>query len=138
MVVANFPTREACNPLDTCPSRGEYHFNTDAIFAADGTLLTVYHKVNLYGEPEFDTPPTVDHVYVDTAFGRLGIVTCFDLLWKEPTIPLVKNYHIDTLLFPTAWMDQLPYLVSVQSQAAWALGLGINILAANLYFPTGE
>ncbi|GAB6023861.1 Nitrilase, member 2 [Chamberlinius hualienensis] len=134
IVVANFPTSVQC--LLNCNEKPNYHYNTDVVFDVDGTLITNYYKINLYGEPMFDQPPTDSgSIYFDTSFGRFGLLTCFDLLWYEPTIQVVQDYKVDSLLFPTAWMDQLPYLTSIQAQAAWAFGLRVNLLAANLFLP---
>lgn len=136
ILVVNLPTLVRCSPVDddACPSDGAYQFNTDVALDANGTVLATYHKINLYHEPAFDRPPyPSDHVtsFV-TDVATFGLITCFDLLWHDPTVTLVRERGVRDIVMPTAWVDGLPFLTSVQSQMAWAIGLDINLLAANI------
>lgn len=59
---------------------------------SDGLLVARYHKYNLYFEDAFDTPPQPEIITFDTPFaGRFGLITCFDILFHEPTVTLVKQ-----------------------------------------------
>lgn len=60
--------------------------------SSDGLLLARYHKYNLYFEEAFDVPPRAETVTFDTPFaGTFGLITCFDILFAEPTIALVEK-----------------------------------------------
>ena len=119
-----------------------------------------YHKYNLYFEDAFDTPPKPEIITFDTPFaGRFGLITCFDILFHEPTVTLVKQVDqqplkcithslvwclsvtstsldpfqgVRQLIYPTAWMNQLPLLDTIQFQRAFSLGANITLLAANI------
>ncbi|XP_006883391.1 PREDICTED: biotinidase [Elephantulus edwardii] len=137
-LVANLGTKEPCQRADPgCPRDGRYQFNTNVVFRADGTLVARYRKHNLYFEAAFDSPPQVDHVTFDTPFaGKFGVFTCFDILFREPGIRLLEASGVRHMVYPTAWMNQLPLLAAVQIQQGFAVALGINLLAANVHQPS--
>uniref|UniRef100_A0A8C2X7L3 Biotinidase n=2 Tax=Cyclopterus lumpus TaxID=8103 RepID=A0A8C2X7L3_CYCLU len=123
-------------PLKTapssCPSDGRWQFNTNVVFRSDGQLVARYHKHNLYFEEAFDTPPQPEIITFDTPFaGRFGLITCFDILFHKPTVTLLQK-HVRQLIFPTAWMNQLPLLDTIQFQQAFSLGANVTLLAANI------
>ncbi|CAI9551546.1 unnamed protein product [Staurois parvus] len=123
-------------PLVNLPLNGRYQFNTDVVFSDNGTLIASYFKQNLYFEYSFDTPPQVQHVIFHTSFARFGLFTCFDILFYEPIVTLIEKHQVKHLVYPTAWMNQLPLLSSIQIQRAFATGFNINILAANIHHTT--
>ncbi|XP_054847211.1 biotinidase isoform X2 [Eublepharis macularius] len=136
-IVANVGTKQPCKHSDSkCPPDGRYQFNTNVAFSDNGTLIARYRKWNLYFEYAFDTPPEVDHTLFDTPFaGKFGLFTCFDILFYEPTVSLIKKYNVKQIAYPTAWMNQLPLLSAVEFQQAFATAFNINFLAANIHHP---
>ncbi|NXA51571.1 BTD Biotinidase, partial [Nothocercus julius] len=136
-LVANLGTKQPCEHVDPhCPSDGRYQFNTNVVFDDDGALVATYRKHNLYFEDAFDTPPEADYVLFDTPFaGKFGVFTCFDILFFEPAVNLVRQYNVKQVVYPTAWMNQLPLLSAVEFQQAFATAFNINILAANIHHP---
>ncbi|XP_071357270.1 biotinidase-like isoform X2 [Trachinotus anak] len=135
-LVANMADLQPCpsktSPSSNCPSDGHWQFNTNVVFRSDGQLVARYHKQNLYFEEAFDTPPQPEIITFDTPFaGRFGLLTCFDILFHEPTITLVER-GVRQLIFPTAWMNQLPLLDTIQFQRALSLGANVTLLAANI------
>ncbi|XP_067418074.1 biotinidase isoform X2 [Emydura macquarii macquarii] len=136
-LVANIGAKQPCVYSDpVCPPDGRYQFNTDVVFNANGTLVARYRKQNLYFEYAFNTPPEVDHVLFDTPFaGKFGMFTCFDILFYEPAVSLIKEYNVKQVVYPTAWMNQLPLLSAVEFQQAFATAFNINVLAANIHHP---
>uniref|UniRef100_A0A8C0FVZ0 Biotinidase n=1 Tax=Chelonoidis abingdonii TaxID=106734 RepID=A0A8C0FVZ0_CHEAB len=137
-LVANIGAKQPCEYNDPlCPPDGRYQFNTDVVFDASGTLVARYRKQNLYFEYAFNTPPEVDHVLFDTPFaGKFGMFTCFDILFYEPAVSLIKKYNVKQVVYPTAWMNQLPLLSAIEFQQAFATAFNINVLAANIHHPT--
>ncbi|XP_018523392.2 LOW QUALITY PROTEIN: biotinidase-like [Lates calcarifer] len=135
-LVANMPDHQPCplttSPSSSCPSDGRWQFNTNVVFRSDGQLVARYHKQNLYFEEAFDTPPQPEIITFDTPFaGRFGLLICFDILFHEPTISLVER-GVRQLIYPTAWMNQLPLLDTIQFQRAFSLGANVTLLAANI------
>ena len=59
--------------------------------------------------------------------GRLGVITCEDLLWYYPTVDLVtSNSSVDTIIFPTEWWDAYPHTLPHVVQASWAKALQVQ------------
>ncbi|KAH3874949.1 pantetheinase-like [Dreissena polymorpha] len=137
-VVANIGDKQPCNvSIDpSCPHTGYYQYNTDVAYDTRGTLVAKYHKYNLFYEFQFDKPSKPDISVFSTPFGRFGLFTCFDILFEHPPIDLICSHNISNIAFPTAWMDAGPFFTSVQFHSAFALGLGINFLAANIHHPS--
>uniref|UniRef100_A0A3B3VV88 Biotinidase n=1 Tax=Poecilia latipinna TaxID=48699 RepID=A0A3B3VV88_9TELE len=84
----------------------------------------------------FDTPPKLELITFDTPFaGKFGLIICFDILFHDPTVALVKMVgsfiHTD-LIFSTAWMNALPLLDSIQFHRAFSLGANVTVLSSNL------
>lgn len=142
-IVANMGDRQPCHKKVNARCRvvkdtghGHFQYNTDVAFDPHGKLVAKYHKKNLFYENQFDTP--VDNTTTaafDTPFGRWTMFTCFDILFYDPAVASVERGRFANVAFPTAWMDALPLLASVQFHSAFARGLGVNFLAANIHKP---
>ncbi|CAK6949595.1 biotinidase [Scomber scombrus] len=135
-LVANMADLQPCplktDPSSSCPSDGHWQFNTNVAFSSDGLLVARYHKHNLYFEEAFDSPPQPEIITFDTPFaGRFGLITCFDILFHKPTVNLLER-GVRQMIFPTAWMNQLPLLDTIQFQQAFSLGANVTLLAANI------
>ncbi|KAA8585965.1 hypothetical protein FQN60_007534, partial [Etheostoma spectabile] len=98
-------------------------------------LVARYHKNNLFlFEQSYDTPPQPEIITFDTPFaGRFGIMICFDILFHKPTIALVEK-GVRQLVYPTAWINYLPLMDSVQFQRAFSKGANVTLLAANIRY----
>ncbi|XP_054414144.1 pantetheine hydrolase VNN2 isoform X2 [Pongo abelii] len=133
-VLANLGDKKPCNSRDsTCPPNGYFQYNTNVVYNTEGKLVARYHKYHLYSEPQFDVPEKPELVTFNTTFGRFGIFTCFDIFFYDPGVTLVKDFHVDTILFPTAWMNVLPLLTAIEFHSAWAMGMRVNLLVANAH-----
>ncbi|XP_030091863.2 pantetheine hydrolase VNN2-like isoform X2 [Serinus canaria] len=137
-VVANIGDKKPCDSSDpSCPRDGRYQYNTDVVFDTQGKLVARYHKYNLFrSETQFDYPKEPEAVTFETPFGKFGIFTCFDILFYEPAVVLVSKMQVDTVLFPTAWMNVLPFLTAIEFHSAWAMGMRVNLLLANTHNTT--
>ncbi|OXB54969.1 hypothetical protein ASZ78_012745, partial [Callipepla squamata] len=137
-LVANLGTKQPCEHTDPrCPRDGRYQFNTNVVLDDAGVLVATYRKHNLYFEYAFDTPPEPDYKLFDTPFaGKFGMFTCFDILFFEPAVNLIRQFNVKQIVYPTAWMNQLPLLSAVEFQQAFATAFSVNILAANIHHPT--
>ncbi|XP_054947231.1 biotinidase isoform X3 [Physeter macrocephalus] len=137
-LVANLGTKQPCHSSDPgCPNDGRYQYNTNVVFSSNGTLVDSYRKQNLYFEAAFNTPPEVDHITFDTPFaGKFGMFTCFDILFLHPAVRLLRDSEVKHVVYPTAWMNQLPLLAAIQIQRGFAIAFGVNFLAANIHHPS--
>lgn len=137
-VTANMGERESCDVGSDpqCPADGRYQFNTNVVFDPKGFLIARYRKYNLFlGEPAYNKPNSVDFTYFDTPYGRFGAIVCFDIIFDQPAVELVEKYNVTHVLFPTAWMNQLPYYSAVTFHQAFAVGMRVNLFAANRHYP---
>ncbi|KAM9666634.1 LOW QUALITY PROTEIN: pantetheinase-like [Trichechus inunguis] len=135
-VVANIGDKKLCDASDPQPTDGCYQYNTDVVFDSEGRLAARYHKQNLSVSKDlFNSPEKPEFVTFNTTFGRFGIFTCFDILFHDPAVTLVKDFHVDTILFSTAWVNILPHVSAVEFHSAWAVCMGVNFLAAKIHNP---
>ena len=84
---------------------GLYH-NTAVTLSTDGAIASVYRKMHipddpLYYEKYYFTPGDLGFQAVDTAFGRIGTLVCWDQWYPEGArITALKG--AETLFYPTA------------------------------------
>jgi len=57
------------------------------------------------------------------------------MIFRNPGVTLAQQYDIDTLLFPTWWFNEPPFLSADQYQEAWSITNKVNVLAANIHLP---
>ena len=148
-LIANFGTKEKCNNRTVTTESGGQNkticsddendflmLNTNVVLDPEGRFIKRYRKWNPFTETEvFNKAPKLEHTYFDTKFGRFGIFTCFDMIYKEPAIDLVEEYKIDTAIFPTWWFDERPILTGIQYQDGWSSTNKVNLLASNILKP---
>lgn len=47
----------------------------------------------------------------ETDFGAtFGLFTCFDILFKRPTLELSRKFGVTHFIFPSMWFSELPFL----------------------------
>lgn len=63
-------------------------------------------------QKQFNYPKDPGFVTSNTSFGYFGIFTCVDILYHDPDVVLASRFQADTILFPTAWVNTLPLVVS--------------------------
>jgi predicted amidohydrolase len=120
--------------LKVCPDDGAFQYSSDFVFDRNGVLLAryvqncvknnfkyfclsnasfvkSYRKTHLFLEPLFQVPPATDLTVFSTDFGiNFGMMTCFDIMFYEPALTLYYQQGIKDFVFPTAWVDELPFL----------------------------
>lgn len=143
-LVANYGTRQQCdnqepayaNTTNCSKDRDYLMLNTDVVLDPEGRFIKRYRKWHPYTLSEiFDKAPKLEHAYFDTPYGRFGVFTCFDIIYKDPAVQLVEDYQIDTAIFPTWWFDEAPILTAIHIQDGWSEANKVNMLAANILKP---
>jgi N-carbamoylputrescine amidase len=86
-------------------SAGLYH-NTVAVLGTDGEVSGIYRKMHipddpLYYEKFYFTPGDLGFKAVDTAFGRVGTLVCWDQ-WYPEGARLTALQGAEVLFYPTA------------------------------------
>src|SRR6202012_1813866 len=84
---------------------GLYH-NTAVTLGQDGTIISVYRKMHipddpLYYEKFYFTPGDLGFKAVDTAYGRVGTLVCWDQ-WYPEGARLTALQGAEVLFYPTA------------------------------------
>src|ERR1700690_2803005 len=122
---------------------GLYH-NTAVTLNADGEIASVYRKMHipddpLYYEKFYFTPGDLGFQAVDTAFGRVGTLVCWDK-WYPEGARLTALKGAEILFYPTAigWHRKEKAQFGKKQHEAWvtiqrshAIANGVFVAAAN-------
>lgn len=88
------------------------NFNTSYYINAQGEVLGTYRKNHLYpSEYSFLNPGTEAPVF-DTAFGKAGIVICWDMLFPE-IFQRMKAQDVQIIYCPSYWYQEIAGQLSV-------------------------
>ena len=138
-LVANMGSVEPCTSInDTdCPTDGRYQYNTNVAFDSNGLLVARYRKHHTFflERITYDTAKMVDYAVFKTPFGKFGTFICFDILFDEPSISLIEKWKLDSIAFPTAWVNVLPYFSAVPFHSSFAIAKSVNFIASNIHIP---
>jgi len=79
-------------------------FNTLCLVGPEGDLLLHYRKQNLwlYADQGWMSEGDLGLPYVDTEFGRIALLICFDINFE---LHDVEAQDVDILLYAVAWVD---------------------------------
>lgn len=112
-------------------------YNTSVLLDPEGRIAIHYRKRNpwLWAERGWASEGTVGNPVIDTPYGRLGLLICFDI---HQQAPIMADLKVDTLLYSIAWVEnegsdwfekRLPE-ISKRSD--------MNIVGANWSIPAAE
>ncbi len=122
---------------------GVYH-NTAVVLDADGTLAGIYRKMHipddpLYYEKFYFAPGDLGFKAVETRFGRVGVLVCWDQ-WYPEAARLAALRGAMVLFYPTAigWHPQEKRKYGAGQLDAWrtiqrshAIANGVYVAAVN-------
>ncbi|KAH8361271.1 hypothetical protein KR200_012112, partial [Drosophila serrata] len=146
-VVLNLVEKELCangagsETLGPCPETGVQYFNTNVVFDRTGMVISRYRKSHLWRHEYYSTSVlrTPDVATFTTDFGvTFGHFICFDMLFYEPAMTLVRERDVTDIIYPTYWFSELPFLGAIQLQEGWAFANDVNLLAADGSNPSGR
>ena len=107
-------------------------YNTNLVFDRSGILVAKHWKENLFMEPIFDVPSQPTFTTFTTDFGvTFGTFICFESLWERAFELVQKVFktlketlvlslflflypNVTDIVFPTAWVDEIPFLTAPQ------------------------
>lgn len=119
--------------IEVDPNTNRY-FNTIVLMGPDGRQLLHYRKKNPwpYAERGWAAPGDLGNPCVDTPFGRLSLLVCFDIHFEPPRL---KELKVDTLLYCIAWVDLPDSRWFYDGLPGIARDNRLNIIGANWTVP---
>ncbi len=119
--------------LEADRKSGEF-FNTIVLVGPTGEPLLHYRKLNPWpwAERGWATKGDRGHQYIDSPYGRLGLLICFDINFEPPVL---KKKKVDHLLYCIAWVDEEKSTWFTKQLPAIAKDADINIIGANWSVP---
>jgi predicted amidohydrolase len=84
----------------------EGNFNTSYYIDARGEVLGIYRKNHLYPSENSFLKPGIEAPVFDTAYGRAGIVICWDLLFPE-IFQRLKDKGAQIIYCPSYWYREI-------------------------------
>jgi predicted amidohydrolase len=121
-------------PLVEFDPKQEKYFNTLVLVGPAGKIALHYRKLNPWPWAERGWASTGDrgHQFIDTPYGRLGLLICYDINFE----PLKLNEkHIDHLLYSIAWVDDAGSTWFAKQLPEIAKKADFNIIGANWSVP---
>lgn len=130
-------------PLFEKRAPGLYH-NSAVIIDADGKRLGTYRKMHIPDDPQFYekfyfTPGDLGFRAWDTAYGRIGVLICWDQ-WYPEGARLTALHGASVLLYPTAigWLPPEKARYGARQYSSWetiqrghAVANGVFVAATN-------
>lgn len=110
-------------PISFFERAGQAHFNSLAMFDADGSLLGTYRKSHIpdgpgYEEKFYFNPGDTGFRTWHTRHGAIGVGICWDQ-WFPESARCMALLGADLLLYPTAIGSEPPEAASLDTRAMW-------------------
>jgi predicted amidohydrolase len=112
------------------------YYNTLVLMGPEGNLLLHYRKRNPWPHAERGWASKGDrgNVYIDTPYGRMGLLICYDINYEPANL---KKLEIDHLLYSIAWVDSKGSNWFTKRLPKIARENHLNIIGANWTLPAG-
>jgi N-carbamoylputrescine amidase len=135
-------------PVSFFEQAGPEHYNSVAVFDADGRNLGIYRKSHIpdgpgYQEKFFFKPGNTGFRAFATRFGTLGVAICWDQ-WFPEAARAMTLAGADVLLYPTA-IGSEPEEPGLDSRDSWqrvmighAVANAVGVVAANRIGTEGD
>uniref|UniRef100_A0A1Y1L082 CN hydrolase domain-containing protein n=2 Tax=Photinus pyralis TaxID=7054 RepID=A0A1Y1L082_PHOPY len=129
-IALNLYERTPCSGKE-CPADGWSFYNTDVVLNRKGAIISKYRKYNLFGEIFMTRPEKPDISIFRTDFNEtFATFICFDIMFRKPSLDLVTQYGVKSILFSSMWFSEMPFLTALQTQQHWAYATNSTLLAS--------
>ncbi len=124
-------------PVSFFERAGQAHFNSLAVFDADGAHLGVYRKSHIpdgpgYEEKYYFNPGDSGFKVWSTRFGRIGVGICWDQ-WFPETARAMMLMGADLLLYPTAIGSEPEGVESPNTHHMWQRAMQGHAVSNSVY-----
>ncbi len=121
-------------PLVEVDPKQRRHFNTIVLVDPQGRIALHYRKLNPWpwAEQGWASPGDRGHQFLDTPYGRLGLLVCYDINFEPPKL---KTNRVDHLLYCIAWVDVRGSTWFSKRLPEIARQADVNIIGANWSVP---
>jgi predicted amidohydrolase len=121
-------------PLVEFDAKQEKYFNTLVLVDPTGKIALHYRKLNPWpwAERGWASPGDHGHQAVETPYGRLGLLICYDINFEPPKL---KENRVDHLLYSIAWVDESKSDWFTRRLPEIARQADVNIIGANWSVP---
>ena len=115
-------------------AKQDKYFNTVVLLDPKGQIALHYRKLNPwpYAERGWAVAGDRGHQFIDTPYGRLGLLICFDINFEPPKL---KENRVDHLLYSIAWVDNAKSDWFTKRLPEIARKADVNIIGANWSVP---
>jgi predicted amidohydrolase len=137
-IVINVCDQQVCQ--HNCRSDGWWLRNAQLVLNANGELVAKYYKSHLFTEASmFDVVRIVDR-NLDSAVFQLkqsdsvlpiGLLTCFDMEFAYPAVPLQRTRDISHFILSSWWVNTLPLFHAAAFQQAFSRVTQSTLIASN-------
>ena len=121
-------------PFLELDAKQDKYYNTVVLLDPKGQIALHYRKLNpwSYAERGWATPGDRGQQFIDTPYGRLGLLICFDINFEPPKL---KENRVDHLLYSIAWVDDAKSEWFAKQLPEIARKADVNIIGANWSVP---
>jgi predicted amidohydrolase len=121
-------------PLLEYDQKQEKFYNTIVLIDPTGRTSAQYRKINPwpFAEQSWASKGDLGNVFVDTPFGRMGLLICYDINFEPEKM---KKLGIDHLLYSIAWVDKKESTWFTNELPGIAQKNNFNIIGANWTIP---
>jgi N-carbamoylputrescine amidase len=121
-------------PLVEVVPEAKKYYNTLVLVGPDGKIALHYRKLHPWpwAERGWASPGDRGQQFLDTPYGRLGLLICYDINFEPPKL---KENRVDHLLYAIAWVDDPGSTWFSKSLPEIARGANVNIIGANWSVP---
>jgi predicted amidohydrolase len=121
-------------PIVEFDAKQDKYFNTLVLVDPEGRVALHYRKLNPWPWAERGWASRGDRgqQFIDTPYGRLGLLICYDINFEPPKL---RENKVDHLLYAIAWVEEADSTWFARELPDIAKDAKVNIIGANWSVP---